>query len=58
MNKTDDKENNGDGGNEVDANAEAKLNKQDKLMTLRAREANKRVQALLKAKQAARMLQL
>ena len=56
VNTTDDKENNGDGSNnnnnEIDSKAEEKLNKQDKVMNLRAREANKRVTALLKAKQA------
>lgn len=34
-----------------DSDAEAKLNKQDKIMKVRAREASKRVAALLKAKQ-------
>merc|ERR1711871_1693085 len=34
-----------------DGDAEAKLNKQDKIMQVRAREASKRVAALLKVKQ-------
>ena len=51
VNTSDSADGNDSSSGTSDGDAEAKLNKQDKIMQVRAREANKRVTALLKAKQ-------